>query len=534
MAVTEVVETERKYEVDDAARVPELSTVAGITEVHVESPVTLRAVYFDTEEGALASAGFTLRRREGGHDAGWHLKTPSPLGRTEHRVALESGSPRPPRELVDLVTAWTRRHSLVEVAHITTERTAIVVFTQDDSGANAAAAEIADDRVSATDLRTGTLRLWREWEVESLMAEGAGNGPVLEAIGKALLDVGAVPSASHSKLARALGRTRLDPATSASGGKNARVSSAVPGVADTALGAVVVILAQLREAILVADRGVRTHNDDAVHQMRIVVRRLRSVLAAFRGILDRDTLDALRDRLSQLGAVLGDVRDAEVRQKRAQALVSATHTPGPHTGVETVTAVQRRLLEDTEAEHRTLHATLIDYLATHEYFALLDDVDELVARPPLTGTSLYDARTALRAALHRESRRARRRVKRADRTDLSALHRARKAARRLRYVAEALSSGESAVLGTKTRALGEAAEAVQDVLGEHRDATLFAERLERAAEQAEHADQSAQSVQVGQLADDYAALAAEERQNARIAAEALGAAVRTLTRAARA
>jgi inorganic triphosphatase YgiF len=57
MPVTEVTETERKYEVDDAVDVPDLAGVAGVTESRTEQPVTLRAVYFDTAGGALASAG---------------------------------------------------------------------------------------------------------------------------------------------------------------------------------------------------------------------------------------------------------------------------------------------------------------------------------------------------------------------------------------------------------------------------------------------------------------------------------------------
>jgi CHAD domain-containing protein len=538
MPVTEVTETERKYEVDDAVDVPDLAGVAGVTESRTEQPVTLRAVYFDTAGGALASAGFTLRRREGGEDEGWHLKTPSPLGRTEHRVALtpvvsgERGAPRLPQDLLNLITAWTRREPLVEVARITTVRTATTVFgkVRDGASGNAAVgdgvagtgamtarpvAEIADDRVSATDLKTGILRLWREWEVELLApAERADAGKdgaragelLLGAIEEVLVAGGATPATSSSKLARALGRTAIAP----------RGPSA-PEDGATALGTVLAVLSVLRDSLLAADSAVRAQKDDAVHQMRIVVRRLRGALAAFRGILDPDTLDALRARLSALGDTLGVVRDAEVRHNRAQSLVTDTHTDD--------SALRHRLVEDTRAEYETLLAALLDYLGAEEYFALLDDIDALIARPPVTEASLQAARPALRAVLRHESRRASRRVKRADRSDLAALHDARKAARRLRYVAEALSSGDSAVLGKKTRALAESAEAVQDVLGEHRDATLFAERLENTARQATEA---------GENADDYAALIAEEREHARTAADALEAAARDLRQAAKA
>jgi hypothetical protein len=208
MAVTEVIETERKYEVDVALSVPNLSAVSGVVAVHTEVPVTLRAVYFDTVDGALASAGYTLRRREGGHDAGWHLKTPSPLGRTEHRVELvphRAGArandiPPPPRELVDLVLSRTRHNELAPVARITTVRTATVLMIAESGraevGAGSAATagvEIADDRVEATDLRDGTLRLWREWEVELL---DPAAGFLMDAIEQVLIEAGATPSES--------------------------------------------------------------------------------------------------------------------------------------------------------------------------------------------------------------------------------------------------------------------------------------------------------------------------------------------------
>jgi CHAD domain-containing protein len=277
---------------------------------------------------------------------------------------------------------------------------------------------------------------------------------------------------------------------------------------------VLAVLAQLRDDLLDADPRVRAEEDDAVHQMRIVVRRLRGSLAAFRGVLDRETLEQLRNRLARLGDTLGVVRDAEVRHDRALALAS-----------DVGGALRLRLVDETQAEYGTLLRGLLLYLSSDEYFALLDDLDALIARPPLSDGSLEKARPALRAVLQHEARRAQRRIRRADRSDLAALHRARKAARRLRYLAEALSQGDSPVLGKKTRALAEAAEEVQNTLGEHRDATLFADRLERAAVQASDA---------GESASDYRPLIDEERQHARSAAEALEPAARTLRRATKA
>ncbi|PRY70488.1 CHAD domain-containing protein [Glaciihabitans tibetensis] len=527
MTVTKVTETERKYEVDDTAQLPDLSTVPAIAKTEAQEPFTLRAVYFDTAGGALAAAGFTLRRREGGSDEGWHLKTPAPRGRTEHRVALEPPGDHtppaqfvPPRELIDLVLARSRGNELVEVAHITTERSVTTVFTADADGedadnaagaastgaastASTASAEIADDRVAATDVQNGILRLWREWEVELLNAE---RGDVLDALEPHLLAAGASASRHPSKLARAL--EREDHATQA---------AALPDDSATALGAAIRVLWHLRDELLDADPGVRSDEPDAVHQMRIVIRRLRSVLAAFQGVLDPAVLDDLRYRLGQLGDTLGVVRDAEVRHQRASALIAPATVDAVH--------VRRRLVEDAWAEYESLLTSLLGYLSSAEYFALLDAIDALVLRPPVAGQSLAKARPAMRLVVRRESRRARRRLKNAHHDDLEALHGARKAARRLRYVAEALSGGDTPVLGKKTVALAKSAESVQDLLGEHRDATLFVERLRQTALQAEEA---------GESAADYDSLAEAERQHASQAVDALEAAVSELGRAAKA
>ena len=55
----------------------------------------MRAVYHDTADLTLFRWGITLRRREGGHDEGWHMKLPvagaDGSTRDEMRLPLESG-----------------------------------------------------------------------------------------------------------------------------------------------------------------------------------------------------------------------------------------------------------------------------------------------------------------------------------------------------------------------------------------------------------------------------------------------------------
>ncbi|MGH3480415.1 MAG: CYTH domain-containing protein, partial [Nocardioidaceae bacterium] len=71
------LEVERKYDAAPEARLPDLTRLPGVAGVAEPEQYDLDAVYFDTADLALARGRITLRRRTGGHDAGWHLKLPA-------------------------------------------------------------------------------------------------------------------------------------------------------------------------------------------------------------------------------------------------------------------------------------------------------------------------------------------------------------------------------------------------------------------------------------------------------------------------
>jgi hypothetical protein len=206
MAVTSQLESERKYDVDEWTELPDLTRVARMER---DQPVMLRATYYDTADGALAAARMTLRRRTGGKDEGWHLKTPEGAdGRREHQAPLgDAAVAQPPAELLEPVRSIVGDAPVGEIARLHTERI-VVKLTRDDREI----AEIADDVVSATDVRTGILRVWREWECELL--DGAPEEDeerlgLLDRIEGLLLSAGARPATAVSKLARATGRSSL-------------------------------------------------------------------------------------------------------------------------------------------------------------------------------------------------------------------------------------------------------------------------------------------------------------------------------------
>ena len=493
MTVTSKIETERKYDVDEGTQVPDLTAVGP---VEVQETFTLRATYFDTANGALANRLIALRHRTGGGDEGWHLKTPGIGGRTEHHSELQESVPDGIRDLVEAVI---RGQELVEIARLSTQRTVIHIF--DEQGR--AIVEVADDLVSATDVESGILRLWREWEAELL--DGAPNGrrkreAVLDAVEAVLLGAGATRSKSASKLARALGRDSLAQSPGRHTAPNPSDGSL--NKASPALQVVLVVLEDLIEALIAADPAARQDVPDGVHAMRVIVRRIRSVLATFSTVLEASVAGEIRERLGVLGSVLGATRDAEVRHDRALALLGELTSPDVD--------IHRRLIEDAAGERAVRHTDLLAYLDSAEYFSLLDDLERLLDRPPVTDYSMRPAGTELRASLVHQINRTDHLLGGAKRKDLDALHDARKAARRLRYAVEAVTSPPAPIFGKKFVHLGEMAHLLQDSIGENRDAALFLDQLETVM---------AEATEAGESTGGYAALERSEKRAARAALE---------------
>lgn len=197
------IEIERKYDVDDTVIPPRL---VGAGAVAIESePATadLVAVYLDTDDLALARQKIAVRIRRGGFDEGWHVKLPGDEGRTELHWPLGDDD-EPPAGLLDTLREHVGEERLRPIARVTNRRVTTVL--QDAAGF--AVAELCDDHVTSEDLRAGGTRTWREWEIELL--GGApdtreGRTALLDEIERRLLEAGAAPSESSSKLARALG-----------------------------------------------------------------------------------------------------------------------------------------------------------------------------------------------------------------------------------------------------------------------------------------------------------------------------------------
>jgi inorganic triphosphatase YgiF len=203
---TRSVEVERKYDVDPDAPLPDWSRLPGVAAVGEPEPRALDARYIDTADAALARARVAVRRREGGPDAGWHVKLSGDAGREEWGWPLgDDGDPPPVPDAVTAAVARWAAPPFTPLARVRNDRTAYALTDVD----GALVAEFVDDRVRATDERGGTETQWREWEVElgpAAPADDAGRAAFFAAVDAAVADAGGRPAASDSKLARALGR----------------------------------------------------------------------------------------------------------------------------------------------------------------------------------------------------------------------------------------------------------------------------------------------------------------------------------------
>jgi CHAD domain-containing protein len=231
-------------------------------------------------------------------------------------------------------------------------------------------------------------------------------------------------------------------------------------------GASEVVLAYLGEQttrLKSLDPAVRREETDGVHQMRVTTRRLRAALQSFTEILPAPATRRLRDDLKWLGGVLGEARDCEVLEEHLRTELADTP-------VELVLGpAHARVQAHFASRGAAARSAVLEALDSQRYYALLAELDRLLADPPpptsAAGTGV------LAAAVARACRRTRRRMRRARRTPVGperdlALHEGRKAAKRARYAAEVTQS----VFGEPARRFSRRMKAVQSVLGDHQDA----------------------------------------------------------------
>ena len=444
------LEVERKFDVGESTPSPSFAGIAQIARAEPAKTQALDAVYFDTPARDLASNRITLRRRTGGVDAGWHLKLPAgPDARTEVRAPLgttngDGADHDVPTELLDVVLAIVRDRPVSPVARISTTREVHLLYGADGT----VLAEFCDDRVTAglgADGSTAEQR-WREWELELVGTDA--DTELMDKLCGRLLDAGAKPAGHGSKLARVLDTSQS--------GERGRPADPLHRA-----------LAEQLDELLVWDRAVRAETDDAVHQMRVTTRKIRSVLQAAPDSFGLDQDTSIVDELRELANLLGVARDAEVLAERYRTALDDLPPElvrGP---------IRERLVEGAQYRYRTGLRYSLAALRLPRYFRLLDDLEALVAKAPPTDREPAQVTVAAAGKKVRKAAKAARRAADATSRD-DAIHTIRKRAKRLRYTAAA----------TGAMKVSKRAKKLQSLLGDHQDSVVSRAHLTQQADAA--------------------------------------------------
>lgn len=393
------------------------------------------SIYHDTADRRLLRAALTLRRRIENGSTVWQLKVP--IGDARIEVEEPGGAVELPTLIDALLSGVLRGAELDPVATLQTHRRGRLVE----------GVAVTIDEVAVLD---GQAVVQRFTEVEAEVVDGSIKS--LDRIGRRLRKLGARPGKGRPKLQRVL-NVRARPA---------------PGRRSPSLDHLRAALLAQYDELLRYDPVVRVNDDgvEAVHRMRVAVRRLRSLLRTAKPMLDPNWVDSLREDLDWLGGRLGAVRDLDVFEQSVRA------------DVETLGADAGRgmkLLRTVEPERLDARQQLIAAMTDERYYRLLDVVEGAAAAPPTRRANIRVDELA-RSEFQRLRKHAGRPSLMSDR----ALHKTRIRGKRARYAAELAEASR----GKKATRFINVAKQLQDVLGEHQDAVVAAERLRSLARRA--------------------------------------------------
>ncbi len=456
---TEHREVERKFRVGPDFRLPELAGLPHAEVVRAVPDVHLAATYHDTATLSLIRWGTTLRRREGGHDEGWHLKLPvsgAESGvRDEIRLPLASGAAGlVPAALADIVAPLTRGAALTPLAVVRTHRQPTELVADDGT----VLVELVDDEVTVTNPDGTPVSSFREIEAEIVAHDDPRADAALEAACEALLAAGAEPS-SVSKAASALG-----PLASAPPDVVPVPAPDSDGLAIDALGSV---LAEHVRRLLIADVGVRRDLPDAVHQMRVSARRLRSVLRSFAPLLEPAWAEQLAEELKWMASELGAIRDTEVLQERLDGHAAELGEPDAGTARA---IIDRRL----SARLAAARSGALAALRSDRHGWLLDDLVLAAAQPRVTDEAFRPLADVLPEPVRKAWRKFARSVDDLGMDSASSdWHRARIRAKRARYSVDAYAPSAGKRVARFARTMAD----ITEVLGEHQDAHVAQQTL---------------------------------------------------------
>jgi CHAD domain-containing protein len=452
---------ELKFAVGPAFVLPDLTGAGAVARMYALPTRDLRATYWDTVDRRLARWGITLHNRSNDGDRpSWALTLPpssatgTTAGNSRSEVEADGPPDAVPAPMADLVTAHVRSHPLTPAVDLATRRAGWRLVAFDGQ----VLAELLVDDVRVMD---GDAVRSEFGELE-LQAHRASPDD-LAAVTARLLAAGAVGAAPVPTAIRSLG-------PSASGMPDVVVREFDPE--DAAGWAVRAAIADALVRIIRHDPGTRLGDEEALHQLRVGVRRLRSDLRTVRSLLSPDWAPGLDAELKRLAGMLGTVRDLDV------LLIHMESTHGD------LMAPLEPMLADLRDRHAAARSALLDELRSDQYAQLLERLVVLARDPDLSEAGFEPAGVVLPGLAAKSWRRLERRVDAlddAERASDAELHRVRIAAKRARYAAELAARCVAPEQAEDAHRFAEDLGELQDLLGRHQDAVVAVSETHAAA-----------------------------------------------------
>ena len=456
-------EVELKLELDDPEQLPKLLDHAALSRP-VDGPRDhhLRAVYFDTPDQALRSKGLSLRVRESDGRRVQTLKAPdgprgAALDRAEWEREIEDCRPDfEPLRKTPLKAFLPQRDRIAPAFEVNVRRNSRVVRE------GASLIEVSADlgTVGAHD------RGEPFCEVELELKEGSPGDVFALAsslAGAAPLHLSTLTKSERGYQALAEAPVRRVKAEPIRLAPNASAAEAFQVIARSCL-----------EHLLANDRIVRRAQDpDAVHQMRVALRRLRAALTLFKDVVSDTRVESIKAELRWITDALGAARDLDVYLDTV--LLPARERTGPNPDLD-------RNVAEAQAGRDRAYGDLAAALRSPRYTrALIETAGWIEGGPWLSrGDGEPPGRAAAdlaRAQLKRRWRSVRRRVKHVREMSPEERHEVRIAIKKLRYGSEFFSSLLRKPGGKRLeRKALETVEALQDSLGKLNDIAVASER----------------------------------------------------------
>ncbi|MEC3979744.1 CHAD domain-containing protein [Amycolatopsis sp. H20-H5] len=229
-------------------------------------------------------------------------------------------------------------------------------------------------------------------------------------------------------------------------------------------------------ALLAHEAGTRSGVDpEDLHQLRVALRRMRSVLKLSGGLLGPGA-EPVRAELGWFGQSLGEVRDYDVLIGHVREVVAEFEVRDQ--------PACRALVAKFVAERGVAKRRLTRAMASPRYAAMLVNLGQLARQPDqetaAPDESTVDVQTAadLVAGLAKPHRKLAKAVRAlpADPPD-DQLHELRIHGKKLRYAAEMAKPAAKKKQAAKIKLLIKATQDLQTVLGEHQDAVVAADRM---------------------------------------------------------